>query len=324
MSKKITFLLSISLSISLIVGLTVFFLGQQALGVTFGGAPSMGGNKITSLGTPGASADASTKGYIDSLSGVSGNFTVGGKVGIGGAVADSALYVSDPSGGGANIRLGAYVALGQAYSGAAAVFGDNVKADEASNNRMVNINTHGSYAGSAIWLQGNDGITFHTKSGSATAGAAYSSSRMKIEAGGDVSMSGEVTAAFTLRSMRSSGGSTPLCRAPNSPYILGYCTSLAEYKLNVKDLELGLDTIMQLTPREYDWIENGKHDLGLVAEEVELVNPLLAAYDGENGELSGVKYKHMVALLIKAMQEQQGEIEELKQEIKELKAILNK
>jgi len=67
MSKKITFLLGISISISLIVSLVTFFLARQVLGLTFGGAPSMGGNKITSLGTPTSSGDAATKNYADSV-----------------------------------------------------------------------------------------------------------------------------------------------------------------------------------------------------------------------------------------------------------------
>lgn len=67
MSKKITFLLSISIGISLIVGLATFFLAKQVLGVvTFGGEINMGSNDITNVGTPETALEAATKGYVDS------------------------------------------------------------------------------------------------------------------------------------------------------------------------------------------------------------------------------------------------------------------
>ncbi|MBI2052503.1 MAG: tail fiber domain-containing protein [Candidatus Sungbacteria bacterium] len=101
-----------------------------------------------------------------------------------------------------------------------------------------------------------------------------------------------------------------LCWDASGASLITDCTSLSQYKENVANLSLGgLDTVMRLTPREYDWIgkEAGiKHDLGFVAEEVNAVNPLLASYNyDENGVLvlNGVKYDRMTALLAKAIQD---------------------
>ncbi|MBU2545448.1 tail fiber domain-containing protein, partial [Patescibacteria group bacterium] len=80
-------------------------------------------------------------------------------------------------------------------------------------------------------------------------------------------------------------------------------TSLQIYKEDVEELSFGLETLMQLQPREFNWIDEkgGFHDFGFIAEEINAVNPLLAQYD--HGNLQGVKYSKMTALLTKAMQE---------------------
>jgi hypothetical protein len=46
---------------------------------------------------------------------------------------------------------------------------------------------------------------------------------------------------------------------------------------------------------------------------MEKVNPFIVAY--ERGEIEGVKYPQLTAILIRAVQEQQAEIEELRSEI---------
>ena len=46
----------------------------------------------------------------------------------------------------------------------------------------------------------------------------------------------------------------------------------------------------------------GQEDLGFIAEEVAALDPLLATYD-EEGAPSGVKYRHMTALLTQGIQD---------------------
>ncbi len=104
-----------------------------------------------------------------------------------------------------------------------------------------------------------------------------------------------------------------VCRDGNGTFSV--CSSLSQYKDNQKNLSLGLDTIMQLRPVEFDWNINDKsHDLGLIAEEVAAVNPILAQYESD-GTLSGVKYHHMTALLIKGIQQQQTQIATLSSQL---------
>ena len=104
-----------------------------------------------------------------------------------------------------------------------------------------------------------------------------------------------------------------MCKRSYDNYI-GLCTSLTALKDNITPLDLGLDTLMKLRPVQYDWKQPAGSttvypDLGFLAEDVQAVNPLLAEYD--NGKLIGVEYEHMSALIVKAIQEQQGEIASL-------------
>ena len=75
---------------------------------------------------------------------------------------------------------------------------------------------------------------------------------------------------------------------------------------------------MKLTPVDYLSKTNGNREIGFVAEDVEKVDKRLSSYD--RGDLIGVQYDHMVALLTKAVQEQQVQIKELQQQLRELEA----
>ncbi|MDP2967203.1 MAG: tail fiber domain-containing protein, partial [bacterium] len=96
----------------------------------------------------------------------------------------------------------------------------------------------------------------------------------------------------------------------------GACSgSSIQYKTNVEDLVLGLETLKQLRPVTYNWKDDYRPEepgtqLGFTAEEVEQINPMFVTY--KDGQIHGVKYDQMVALLTKAIQEQQKQIEELK------------
>jgi hypothetical protein len=62
-----------------------------------------------------------------------------------------------------------------------------------------------------------------------------------------------------------------------------------------------------LRPVTFDWTERGEADLGLVAEEVAAVDPLLVTHN-RKGEIEGVKYEQMAIVLINAVKELQAQI----------------
>jgi hypothetical protein len=106
-------------------------------------------------------------------------------------------------------------------------------------------------------------------------------------------------------------GSTQLCR--NASNQIAACSSSLRYKDNVNPLALGLATIARLRPVTFNWKDSGQADLGFVAEDVNQVTPLLTTINAQ-GQIEGVKYDRITAILVKGMQEQQAQIAELRKQ----------
>ncbi len=103
---------------------------------------------------------------------------------------------------------------------------------------------------------------------------------------------------------------------------LNRCASLRSLKGNIQNLNIGgLDAIRQLQPRQYTWKNDGRADLGFIAEEVEAVNPLLAQYDSTG--LISVKYRHMVALAIQGIQQLDARTQNQQSAISSLQSQVN-
>jgi len=96
-------------------------------------------------------------------------------------------------------------------------------------------------------------------------------------------------------------------------------------KENIKDLDTGLSEVMSLKPRRFDWKKgegNGsKNVAGFIAQEVETVLPdLIGDYKHEElKDAKSVRMGDMLPTLVKAIQEQQAQIEALQSEINLLK-----
>lgn len=104
-------------------------------------------------------------------------------------------------------------------------------------------------------------------------------------------------------------GITSLCWNPINQ--ISTCSSSARYKTNVQPLLGGLEIIKQLHPVTFTWKAGQQPDLGLIAEEVAEVEPLLSIHN-DKGEIEGVKYAQLNVILINAIKQQQQQIEALK------------
>ena len=107
----------------------------------------------------------------------------------------------------------------------------------------------------------------------------------------------------------------------NSTNTVGFTQASDEIlKENIRDLTGGLDFINQIKPRIFDWKEEGKgkDQVGFIAQEVEEIKP---EWVGEKEGLKNipVNLPHSIPYLIKAIQEQQTQIEALQSEINTLK-----
>jgi hypothetical protein len=116
-----------------------------------------------------------------------------------------------------------------------------------------------------------------------------------------------------------SPGSTSLCQNVNDT--ISTCSSSRRYKTNIYPFRSGLSLIDRLRPVSFNWKDGGMPDLGLVAEEVAEVEPLLTTTNAK-GEIEGVKYDRIGVVLINALKEQQTEIETLRRQVEELKALI--
>ena len=87
-------------------------------------------------------------------------------------------------------------------------------------------------------------------------------------------------------------------------------TSAERYKDNIQPMGSQLSKVMQLQPVEFDWKSNRKHDIGFVADSVKNVYPNLVSE--KDGQVEGMNYSKLVSALVKSIQEQQTQIDELK------------
>jgi hypothetical protein len=109
--------------------------------------------------------------------------------------------------------------------------------------------------------------------------------------------------------------------------VIAYYTSDKRLKENIKPIENAIDKVKRLNGVSYNWNQlylntipeplravNNKRDIGLIAQEVEMVLPELVVT--KDTGYKGLKYDRIVALLVEAIKEQQLEIDELKKRIK--------
>jgi len=102
--------------------------------------------------------------------------------------------------------------------------------------------------------------------------------------------------------------------------VVAYSTSAAsdkKFKENIKTIPYGLNEVLKMNPVEFDWKEkrNKAHDIGVIAQEIEKIIPEVVKESKElnsDETFKSVDYSKMVAVLIKAVQEQQVQIDELK------------
>jgi hypothetical protein len=135
---------------------------------------------------------------------------------------------------------------------------------------------------------------------------------MHLDPLGDLSIEGKMTVGTMAVA-----GSANVCRNGTTGE-LTLCSSSIRYKEEIEKNTSGLQLISKLQPVNFRWKESGEKDLGLIAEEVADVEPLLVIHNDE-GEVEGVKYDRIGVLLVNAVKEQQAMIEALQEENKSLK-----
>jgi hypothetical protein len=159
-------------------------------------------------------------------------------------------------------------------------------------------------------------INFHTGN----------SERMRIDSSGNVGIA-DTSPAYRLE-LPNTGDSTGQVRAS------GFITySDGRLKTNRTDLDYGLNVIKQLEPLKYFHksstkdedgayvpLEEGNQDIGFVAQDVlSLIPEIVGVPENPETDLYSLNYAKLTPVLVKAIQEQQEQIEALQSEINTLK-----
>jgi len=98
-------------------------------------------------------------------------------------------------------------------------------------------------------------------------------------------------------------------------------TSLSDYRLKevLEPLPNGLDRLNQLKPVKFKWKKQGYNAEGFLAHEVAEIVPEAVSGKKDGEDMQSMDYGRITPLLVKAIQEQQEQIEQLKTEIQTLK-----
>ena len=92
--------------------------------------------------------------------------------------------------------------------------------------------------------------------------------------------------------------------------------SSRRWKTNIQPLHNALGMVEQLRGVSYDLKDSGKHEIGVIAEEVGAVVPEVVTYEDNGKDARGVDYSRLTALLIEATKEQQVLVHKQQQEIR--------
>lgn len=89
------------------------------------------------------------------------------------------------------------------------------------------------------------------------------------------------------------------------------------WKTDIQTIEFGLEKVRRMRGVEYDRIDNGKHYVGVIAQEIEEVVPEVVHTDEDGYKY--VSYGNLVGVLIEAVKELSAKVETLENQIKDNK-----
>jgi hypothetical protein len=200
-----------------------------------------------------------------------------------------------------------------------------------------------SSGSASLQLQGENTIVFNTNTDTerfridgdgdlciGTTAGFRGSEKVSVVAGTVDCFAGYTHAAFAVARKASFVNTFFLLFEANNGSAIGSITSdgssvtyntSSDYRLkeNIQPMEDGLERLKQLNPIKFNWKEAGTESEGFLAHEVQTIFP--EAVDGEkDGEkIQSMDYGRITPLLVKAIQEQQEQIDALQSEIQSLK-----
>ena len=179
------------------------------------------------------------------------------------------------------------------------------------------------FPGAAITLSAGNSAAFDGLSLNVGAGDSFATQRSRISINGVSEFrNAETTNALTTLDVYSTGASAYRFYVGFGGTVYATSTSISAIsdqtlKTNIRDIDTGLNEIMALRPRRFDWLNGDAANVaGFVAQEIETVLPdLVSDYvynkdeNDNNVVKKSVKMGDILPTLVKAVQEQQAQIE---------------
>jgi hypothetical protein len=125
----------------------------------------------------------------------------------------------------------------------------------------------------------------------------------------------------TLSSLNVSSTNITFTPSTGNLVVSGTVTANSDEKLktNIKTIENALDKVLSLRGVEFDRVDTGDHQIGVIAQEVEQIIPdvVYPKQPLPDYETKSVAYSNIVALLIEAIKEQNQKIADLERRLEE-------
>lgn len=215
-------------------------------------------------------------------------------------------------------------------------------ADSSSYRYLIYNSGGNNFAGIGVDTSGN--IVFKTGINATNIFTMFNNGHLMINNGnlftGNITVGGASVISTTELNLISAANTNIVCQCGTAFYVMNiggsawapvYASAFTQqsskkYKKNIEDISKEeASKILELRPVKYNYINenNGVGCYGLIAEEVDEVMSYPVVYDAD-GNPDGIDYSKFVPHLIKMVQLQQSEIDELKKSNEELKIRLEK
>jgi hypothetical protein len=187
------------------------------------------------------------------------------------------------------------------------------------------------------------GVSFGTEQSAYLQFVTNAAERMRITSGGNVLVNntssvgsklivksdGTTSASFACIFWDSASSDLMYVRSDGYGYLKAsawvYGSDL-RMKENVSNVENGLDMVLKMKPKHFDYINGQKNNIGFVAQDIQKIIPQAVSVTNEETGMLGLKTDFLVPYIAKAVQElkleKDTEIAELKAQIEELKAMI--
>jgi hypothetical protein len=154
--------------------------------------------------------------------------------------------------------------------------------------------------------------------------------RMRITSGGQIVMGRTTPSAagrltvdgdLYLHNITSGAGNSTLKYNYTSTGLVTYDTSSRLLKKNIENLSYGLEDVLKMSAKKYNWKRDESIDLGFIADEMVKIIPEIVFFSTQMtnqttgvpvGEPLSINYDRLIPVLVKAIQELKQEIDTLK------------